>query len=149
MRVFDRTCPVCQKAFEAKRRNQVYCSPECRADLNNDKLKAKFQSIKTLEQQKHTGDQYRMAFLSAVRIVQIDYDYDQKNETILFEGKKFEKISLDTDVLKSMGVELNSNAIQEGKRVAVYIPQQGLLCFLRYDSYATNGVTYRLIPKKK
>jgi hypothetical protein len=149
MRTFDRTCPVCQNDFEAKRRNQLYCSPECRADINNDKLKAKFQSIKTLEQQKNTGDQYRMAFLSAMRVVQINFDKELKNETIMFEGKKFEKVALDIDVLKNIGISLGANAVQEDKRTAIFLPHEGLLCFLRSYSYATHGVTYRLIPTKK
>ena len=74
MRVFDKTCPACQTTFEAKRRNQLYCTPECRADINNDKLKAKFNNIKTLEKEKSVGDKYKAAYLSAVRIVKIDFD---------------------------------------------------------------------------
>ena len=48
MRKFDRICPACNNQFEAKRRNQIYCTETCRADINNDKLKTKFKSIKTL-----------------------------------------------------------------------------------------------------
>jgi hypothetical protein len=149
MRVFNKICPACQSTFEAKRRNQLYCSPECRADINNDKLKAKFQSIKTLEKQKDVGNQYMNAYLSAIRVVQIDFDNDLKNDTIMFEGRKFERLSYDTDALRDLGIRLDSNASQGNKRTAIFLPQKGLLCFLQYDSYYSDGVTYRLAVKKK
>ena len=93
MRVFDKICPACQTTFEAKRRNQLYCTPECRADINNDKLKAKFNNIKTLEKDKVMGDKFKAAYLSAIRMVAIEYDPKDKSEIITFEGRKYEKIA--------------------------------------------------------
>ena len=150
MRVFDKTCPACETDFEAKRRNQLYCSPECRADINNNKLKAKFNTIKTLEKEKNLGDQYKAAFLSAIRIVEIDFDRKADNDIITFEGRKFEKIASDIDALREeYGIYLRENAVKDDKRTAVFIPQSGLLCFLRSYSTSANGITYRIIKRNK
>ncbi|MBC7408708.1 MAG: hypothetical protein H7339_10000 [Arcicella sp.] len=150
MRVFDKTCPVCQIAFEAKRRNQLYCSPECRADINNDKLKAKFNNIRTLEKQKSVGDKYKAAYLSAIRIVEIDFDTKDKNDIITFENRKFEKVASDMEIVQEIGLYMVAKSVRDNKRTAIFFPQEGLLCFLRsYSSYSSNGVTYQIMKKKK
>jgi hypothetical protein len=147
MRVFDKTCPACQTTFEAKRRNQLYCTPECRADINNNKLKAKFNHIKTLEKDKVMGDKYKAAYLSAIRIVEIEYDRQQKNEIITFEGRKFERLSPNPEPLREWGIYLGEKSIEGDKRIAVFIPQDGLLCFLSSYGYSANTITYRLMKK--
>ena len=147
MRVFDKTCPACGTAFEAKRRNQLYCSPECRADINNDKLKAKFNNIKILEKEKNVGDRYKAAYLSAMRVVEIDYDRQQKNDLISFEGKTFEKIIPNPEPLRELGIYLGEKSAKGNKRTAIFIPKEGLLCFLSSYSYSANSVTYRLVKK--
>ena len=153
MRVFDKTCPVCQIAFEAKRRNQLYCSPECRADINNDKLKAKFNNIRTLEKQKSVGDKYKAAYLSAIRIVEIDFVTKDKNDIITFENRKFEKVASDMEIVQEIGLYMVAKSVRDNKRTAIFFPQEGLLCFLRsyssYSSYSSNGVTYQIMKKKK
>lgn len=149
MRVFDKNCPACQKAFKAKRRNQLYCSPECRADVNNDRLKAKFNNIKLLEKAKSLGDQYKAAYLSAIRIVEIDFDVKDKNDIITFENRKFEKVASGMDAVKEMGLYMGVKSVKDNKRTAVFFPQQGLLCFMQYYSQLSSdtGVTYRIIKK--
>lgn len=147
MRVFDKICPACQTAFEAKSRNQLYCSPECRADINNDKLKAKFNNIKILEKEKNLGDKYKAAYLSAIRIVEIDFDRKDKNDIITFEGRKFERVTPNPEPLREFGIYLGEKAAKGDKRIAVFIPQEGLLCFLSSYSYSANNITYRLIKK--
>jgi len=148
MRVFDKTCPACQTTFEAKRRNQLYCSPECRADVNNDKLKAKFNNIKTLEKEKSMGDKYKTAYLSATRIVEIDFNDRDKNDIITFENRKFEKVYSDMEKVQEIGLYMGAKSVRDNKRTAIYFPQEGLLCFLPYhSSFSSNGVTYRLMKK--
>jgi hypothetical protein len=148
MRVFDKTCPVCQTVFEAKRRNQFYCSSDCRADFNNDKLKAKFNNIKTLEKEKNIGNQYKDAYLSAIRIVEIDFDNKDKNEFITFEGRKFKKLDSNIEIVKEIGLHLGAKSVRGNKRTAIFYPQEGLLWFLPYYSmYSSDGVTYHLIQK--
>ena len=147
MRVFDKTCPACQTTFEAKRRNQLYCTPECRADINNDKLKAKFNNIKTLEKEKNVGDKYKAAYLSAVRIVKIDFDRKEKNDVITFEGRKFEKVFPNPEPLREFGIYLGEKSAKGDKRIAIFIPEEDLLCFLSSYSYDANNVTYRIMKK--
>ena len=148
MRVFDKTCPACQTAFEAKRRNQLYSTPECRADINNDKLKAKFNNIKTLEKEKSIGDKYKAAYLSTIRVVEIDFDAKEKNDIITFENRKFEKVASDMEIVQEIGLYMGIKSVRGNKRTAIFFPQEGLLCFLRtHSSYSPNGVTYRLVKK--
>lgn len=148
MRVFDRTCPACNNQFEAKRRNQIYCTATCRTDINNDKLKTKFNSIKTLQKTSQEGEQYKSAFLTAARLVEIEFDSEQNNERYNFEGKKFERIAYDIDVLREYGISLGEKSVNGNKRVAIYIPQRGLLCFLKSYVLSARGLTYQLIEKK-
>lgn len=148
MRKFDRICPACNNQFEAKRRNQIYCTETCRADINNDKLKTKFKSIKTLEKTSQEGEQYKAAFLTAARLIEIEFDSEQNNEKYNFEGKKFERIANDIDVLKEYGISLGEKSVNGNKRVAIYIPQRGLLCFLKSYVLSARGLTYQLIEKK-
>jgi hypothetical protein len=147
MRVFDKICPVCNNQFEAKRRNQIYCSSTCRADINNDKLKTKFNSIKTLEKMSQAGEHYKSAFLSAARVVEIEFDSEQNHERYSFEGRKFERIAYDIDVLREYGISLGEKSVDGNKRVAIYIPHRGLLCFLKSYILSARGLTYRLIKK--
>jgi hypothetical protein len=150
MRVFDKTCPACQTTFEAKRRNQLYCTPECRADINNDKLKAKFNNIKTIEKDKVMGDKFKAAYLSAIRIVATEYDPKDKNEIITFEGRKYEKIASDMKPMEELGIRLGEKSVQDNQRVAVFFPKNALLCFMpRFNSFSSfnTGVTYQWIEK--
>ena len=150
MRVFDKICPACQTTFEAKRRNQLYCTPECRADINNDKLKAKFNNIKTLEKDKVMGDKYKAAYLSTTRIVAVEYDEKDKNEIITFEGRKYKKIATDMKPLEELGVKLGDKSVEGNQRVAVFFPGNALLCFMpRYNSFSSfnSGVTYQWVEK--
>ncbi len=148
MRVFNKICPACQTTFEAKRRNQLYCTPECRADINNDKLKAKFNNIKTLEKEKSMGDKYKAAYLSAIRIVEIDFNDRDKNDIITFENRKFERVYSDMEKVQEIGLYMGAKSVRDNKRTAIYFPQEGLLCFLPYhSSFSSNGVTYRLMKK--
>lgn len=152
MRVIHKICPACQTTFVAKRKNQLYCTPECREDVNNDKLKAKYHNIKTLEKEKQISDQYKAKFLNAIRVVLVDYDEQGKNEVVTFEGKKFRKDPTALPFMVQFGLAFKEEAAnQEGRRVAVYIPHENAICLLpKYVSYSPNeGVTYRLINKKK
>ena len=151
MRLVHKICPVCQTTFVAKRRNQLYCTPECREDVNNDKLKAKYHNLKTLEKEKEISDQYKAKFLNAIRIVMVDYDERDKNEVITFEGKRFKKEATSPKLMSLLGLAFKEESSKNGRRVAIYIPQENAICLLpKYFSYSSNEeVTYRLIKKKK
>lgn len=152
MRTIQKICPACQTTFVAKRRNQLYCTPECREDVNNDKLKAKYHYFKTLEKDKAVSDQYKAEFLNAIRIVVVDYEEGGKNEIITFEKKRFKKNNTSHKFMSQLGLAFIKEAENlEGRRVAVYIPGKKAICLLdKYDAHSDNEeVTYRLIKKKK
>ena len=152
MRVLNKICPACQTTFEAKRKNKLYCTDDCRAATNNDKLKAKYHHIATLEKEKEMADKYKARFLRATRIMVIDYDENAKNDVITFENKKFRKEPISSHYVKKIGFTLSLECISEkNSRLAVYIPHEKALCVLpRYSSFSTNEeVTYRLIKKKR
>ena len=122
MRVLNKICPACQTTFEAKRKNQLYCTDDCRAATNNDKLKAKYHRIATLEKQKEMADKYKAKFLRATRIIVIDYDENAKNDIITFERKEYRKEPLPSHYVKQIGFTLTSESIGEkNSRLAVYI----------------------------
>lgn len=37
MKVISKICTTCQTPYEAKRKNQLYCTDDCRTDANNQK----------------------------------------------------------------------------------------------------------------
>ena len=152
MRVLNKICPACQTTFEAKRKNQLYCTDDCRADTNNDKLKAKYHTIATLEKEKEIADKYKARFLQATIIIVIDYDENAKNDVITFENKKFRKEQISSHYIKQIGLMLTSESIGENNsRLAVYIPHEKALSVLHpFSPSSTNEeVTYRLIKKKR
>jgi hypothetical protein len=151
MKVISKICPTCQTPFEAKRKNQLYCSDDCRADANNQKQTAKYHNIKTLEKDKAIGDRYKADFLNAIRIVMVDYDEDGKNEVITFEGRKYKKDATSAKIMPQFGFAFQEGSVKNGRRVSVYIPQESAICLLdKYIRYASNEeITYRLMRKKK
>lgn len=151
MKVISKTYPTCQTPFEAKRKNQLYCSDDCRADANNQKQTAKYHNIKTLEKDKAMGDRYKADFLNAIRIVMVDYDEDGKNEVITFEGRKYKKDATSAKIMPQFGLAFQIESVRNGRRVALYVPQERAICLLpKYIRYASNEeITYRLMQKKK
>jgi hypothetical protein len=111
-------------------------------------LKAKFNNIKTLEKDKVMGDKYKAAYLSAIRIVEIDFNDRDKNDIITFENRKLEKVYSDMERVQEIGVYMGAKSVRDNKRTAIFFPQECLLCFLPYhSSFSSNGVTYRLMQK--
>ena len=113
MRVIHKICPFCQTTFEAKRKNQFYCTDDCRVDANNDKLKAKYHNIKTLEKEKEMGDQYKAKFLNAIRIVLVDYDEKGDNDVITFEGKKFKIQPISAKYMQQFGLTFIEDSVSK------------------------------------
>ena len=151
MKVNSKTCPTCQNPFEAKRKNQIYYTDDCRADANNKKQTAKYHNIKTLEKDKARGDRYKARFLESIRVVMMDYDENGKNDVITFESKKFKKETISAQFISQLGLAFKQNSIENGVRVAVYIPQKSAICLLpKYSTYSSNEeVTYLLMKKQK
>jgi len=95
------------------------------------------------------GDQYKAAYLSAIRIVEIDFEVKDKNDIITFENRKYEKVASDMEAVKEIGLFMGVKSVRGNKRTAIFFPKQGLLCFLQYYSQlsSNNGVTYRIMKK--
>ena len=152
MIIIQKKCPACQNDFEAKRKNQIYCSTYCREDTNNGKLKAKYQHIQALEKEHAINEQYKAAFKNAIRIVVVEYEEGGNNEIIQFEKKSFKKDIRSPQLIRQLGLSFGrDNPHPKGTRVAIYIPIENAICLLpNYSSFSVNdGVVYRLVPKKK
>ncbi|PWK15464.1 hypothetical protein LV89_04990 [Arcicella aurantiaca] len=152
MRIIQKKCPACQNDFEAKRKNQIYCSPYCREDTNNGKLKAKYQHLQTLEKEQTINDQYKLKFKNAIRIIAVEYDENGQNEEIAFEGKRFKKDIRSSRLLRPLGLSFcDVMTKQSNFRIAVYIPDEKAICIAaRSSSFSPNDeIVYRLISKQK
>jgi hypothetical protein len=152
MRVIHKKCPTYQNDFEAKRKNQIYCSQDCKNDANNDKIKTKYHYLKALEKEHAINEQYKVVFKNAIRIVLVEYDEDGNNETILFEKKSFKKDIRSPQLIRQLGLSFGHDSpYPKGTRVAIYIPMENAICLPpNYSSFSVNdGVVYRLVPKKK
>ena len=152
MRVIYKKCPVCQNDFEAKRKNQIYCSQDCKNDANNDKIKTKYHYLKALEKEHAISEQYKAAFKNAIRIVVVEYNEGGNNEIIQFENKSFKKDLLSPQLVRPLGLSFRrENPFSKGTRGAVYIPMENAICLLPNNSSlsVSDEVVYRLIPKNK
>lgn len=136
MRVSIKKCPACQEEFQAKRKNQIYCSSDCRADVNNNKLRIRIQNTKNLEKISKIGEIYKVAFLQAIRVinVQYNYSYSDKEEIITFEGLKYNFYAHKENILYSMGITLNDHSIKGNTRTAIYIPKEESIYLIRNKS---------------
>ncbi|RYF55219.1 MAG: hypothetical protein EOO39_38295 [Cytophagaceae bacterium] len=45
-KLINKTCPQCQQPFQARRKNQLYCTNECRYDANNAVAKNRYHTAK-------------------------------------------------------------------------------------------------------
>lgn len=45
-KAINKTCPHCQQPFQARRKNQLYCTEECRIDANNAVAKERYASFR-------------------------------------------------------------------------------------------------------
>jgi endogenous inhibitor of DNA gyrase (YacG/DUF329 family) len=152
MRIIQKKCPACQNDFEAKRKNQIYCSAYCREDTNNGKLKAKYQHIQALEKDQVINDQYKTKFKNAIRIVALEYDENGLNDEIIFEGKRYKKDIRSSQLIRPMGLIFSNVTTKKANfRIAVYIPDEKAICLAAHSSLfsVSNEVVYRLVPKKK
>ena len=131
MRVSIKNCSACQKEFQANRKNQIYCSSYCRADINNDKLRIRIQNTKHLEKKNIIGEKYKMAFLTAIRIITIQYNYSENGDIVKFGGMKFKLYSTKENIIYSMGIILSDYSIKENTRTAIYIPKEESIYFIR------------------
>ena len=80
------------------------------------------------------GDKYKAAYLSAIRVVEIDFNDKDKNDIITFENRKFERVYSDIEKVQEIGLYMGSKSVRDNKRTAIYFPQKGLLSFLSYYS---------------
>lgn len=45
-KLINKTCPQCRQPFQARRKNQLYCTDECRHDANNAVAKNRYHTAK-------------------------------------------------------------------------------------------------------
>lgn len=88
-----KVCPHCQETFSPRRKNQDYCSTECRTDANNQKAKTRYATFKkvvieaNVSQEKISKLKERVASLMVVvqGIEEVDSD------TISYDGDTYRR----------------------------------------------------------
>jgi hypothetical protein len=146
MKAVTKICPSCNNEFQAERKNKTYCSDTCRAEVNNEKLRQKMKSIKTLENKSSVGDKYKAAYLSAIRIVKIEYDHNKMSERLTFEGKNFKLWSDKASIIDSLGLNFTEQSAKGTTRTAIYYPKEGFLYLCQNYNYRElhHAVTYKV-----
>jgi hypothetical protein len=96
-------------------------------------LRLRIQNTKNLEKDNIIGKKYKAAYLASIRIinVQYNYSYPDKEETIIFEGLKYEFHAHKENILYSMGITLNDHSIKGNARTAIYIPKEESIYLIR------------------
>jgi uncharacterized phage infection (PIP) family protein YhgE len=110
------TCPNCNKSYLKKRSDQKYCSTDCRVEHNNQVLKEKYKSIKTLKRnQKQTDKEYQgkeKELLDKIEQLQaeleaLEYQKLTSPRIIMFKDKK--RVSSSFNANSSQYVEIENN----------------------------------------
>lgn len=87
-------CPYCQKSFQPRRKNQQYCSTECRTDSNNEAAKQRYTTFKVdAPKLKTLVAQVRelQTKLTSARILIKDVEeIDEK--TIRYDGRRYKQV---------------------------------------------------------
>lgn len=84
-------CPQCGKPFEARRKNQDYCSTECRTDFNNQVAKGRYATFKQ-QAPKVAGVQQELKKLKeylATLTYAIEGIQEIDTKTISYQGKTY------------------------------------------------------------
>jgi hypothetical protein len=146
MKAVIKICPSCKNEFQAERKNKTYCSDTCRAEVNNEKLRDKMKNLKTLESKSSLGDKYKAAYLSAIRVVTINYHSEKDGDYINFEGNRYKKWSNKDEPLLKIGVYVGRDSIKNGSstRTAIYVPSEKSLCF-RTNEYTNDTATFKMV----
>lgn len=151
MRQINKQCNYCNQTFTATRKNQIYCSPECRSDFNNDKLKIKFDAAKNIEKLLAENKYYKNLIADATRIVEINYNYKDENEFISFEGKKYKKNPNAKNLFSELGVRLTRYSVMDDTkiRIAIYCGEiQSIYLLKSINDISDTTVIYELYNKK-
>lgn len=151
MRQINKQCNYCNQTFTATRKNQIYCSPECRSDVNNDKLKLKFDAAKNIETLLAENKYNKKQLAEATRIVEINYNYKDENEFISFEGKRYKRNPSAINLLEKLGVRLTRFSVMDEKkiRIAIYCGENQTIYLLKsINDISDTTVIYELYNKK-
>lgn len=120
-------CPQCSTSFQARRKNQDYCSTECRIDHNNQVAKERY-AISKVEVPKVDVLQQKVKrledFLNSLTIVIQGVEYID-SDTIRYMGRKYRRIG--TNEGPGMGISLGAGG-------AVLIPGNKIIYRGQYSS---------------
>ena len=137
-----RPCPRCQQVFQPVRRNQLYCSSQCRIDANNDKAQENYATYRreapqtaTIRQQLAELRRYlKKQIVVAQNIEQLD------DKTIRWQGVTYYHHSV---------TEIQHYGILLQEAGGIYIVQQDELIYRLRVSYITRvaGIYRRTKPE--
>jgi len=89
----SKQCPQCSRPFQARRKNQFYCSTECRIDANNEIAKARYATFKE-EAPKANAVQTELKklkdYLASLTIVVQDVQ-EVDRDTITYGGRIYKR----------------------------------------------------------
>lgn len=103
-----RPCPYCQQTFSPKRRNQRYCSSQCRIDANNDQARQAYKAYRQQAPQASSAQQHLRelkAWLSQqVLVVTGIEEVDPK--TIRWNDKLYRRQHIASDTVRNLKISL-------------------------------------------
>lgn len=147
-RLLHKTCPHCQNPFEATRKNQDYCSDDCRIDANNARAKQRYaqskregsqldelrQQVQRLQQQLAARQQQIDTQKNIIETRPVVITVVKESKDILwYEGRPYKRGPL---------VSKKEVLVTLEKGVGLLMPGNTILC---QDNTATNS-QYRYLP---
>lgn len=117
-KLLHKTCPHCQNPFEATRKNQDYCSDDCRIDANNARAKERYAQFKlegsqlvALQQQVNQFQQDQQVTESS-RVAQLQ----QQVEKLQQQVRQFQQERANLTVVITVDKPINDTLTFGGRR---------------------------------
>lgn len=100
-----KTCKHCKNEFQAKRKDQIYCTSTCRIDANNQIIKEKYSAVKKKEIELRKAQSKLMKieselnmYLSTSKTLRlITLEASIENDTVTYLGNTYVKYDKGTD----------------------------------------------------
>lgn len=119
-------CPYCQQVFQPLRRNQRYCSSQCRIDANNDQAQKKYAAYRQEAPQAATI-QHQLAelkqYIKQQILVILDID-EVDRKTIRWQGRLYQYYGAATSEVRGYHLSLQAGG-------GIYVVQRDELIYRR------------------
>jgi endogenous inhibitor of DNA gyrase (YacG/DUF329 family) len=143
-----KNCPHCKKDFQARRKNQLYCSTECKTDANNAVLKGRYALFKKQAPEneilKEKLKTLRTFISEQIIVLKTVEKLDEK--TILYEGRIYKFTALADPPPLPISLKKGGGVLMPGRKI-IYLNEEETPSYMR-DPYSMPKYSEYVMVKK-